>query len=175
METKAHLTNKTIYYKEQEYTSSGTYTYNIEGGTYRINLVGGGGGSAQTDGGTDSYTDTAYANHYGNDGANGGIFEGIASLPKGTLKITVGAVGTNQAGKGVASGNGGDSYAVFTPDGGTAVEIARARGGKSGYPTGDNYKVNVAGGTVTYNSSYFTKVNYAIKGIDGTLIWSVKI
>ena len=172
---KAYKKCKTIYYKENQYTSSGTYTYNITGGLYRINLIGGGGGTGQTDGGTDKYSDTAYANHYGNNGADGGMFEGLASLPKGTLKITVGAVGTNRAGKGVASGHGGDSYAVFTPENGQAVEIARAKGGHSGYPDGDTYKVAVSGGAVTYNSSYFVKIYAATKGVDGTLQWSVKI
>jgi hypothetical protein len=174
MKLKAYRIQKNVYYTEDEYTTSGTYTYSVTGGKYQIHLVGGGGGSAQTDGGTDSYSDTSWAWHYGKSGSNGGTFDGLAVLPKGTLEIVVGAVGTNVAGKGVASGNGGDSYAIFTPENGEPVEIARACGGKSGYPDGSNYQTAVEGGKVTYNPDYFEVVDIAQQGMSGILKWSVK-
>lgn len=164
------MANKTIIAND---TTAGTYTYSVPSGLYNITLVGGGGGSAYTDGGRDNYSDTAWAHHYGKNGAGGGIFKGIARLPKGTLSVTVGAVGVNQAGEGEASGNGGDSYAIFTPENGQPVEIARACGGKSGYPDGDNYQVTITGGAVIYNSKYFEKVILAQTGESSTLKWSV--
>ncbi len=70
-------------------------------------------------------------------------------------------------------GNGGDSYAIFTPENGQPVEIARACGGKSGYPDGDNYQVAITGGAVTYNSKYFEKVFLAQTGESSIVKWSV--
>lgn len=174
MKLKALIDKRTLYTKDTEYTTADTYTQEITGGAYRINLVGGGGGSAYTDGGTDSYSDTNWAWHYGKSGSNGGTFDGLAVLPKGTLSITVGAVGTNQAGKGDASGNGGDSYVIFTPENGEPVEIARAYGGKSGYPDGSNFQTAVEGGKVTYNPDYFDSVDVAQQGMSGVLKWSIK-
>lgn len=164
------------YYKENEYTTAGTYTYNITtAGNYLITLIGGGGGSAQVDGGVDSYSDTDWSYHYGHSGGNGGRFEGWANLGVGTLSITIGAVGTNRAGKGNTSGNGGDSYAIYTPENGSPVEIARAGGGHSGYPEGSSFGATVPGGTVTYNSNYFTQIIMAQQGTSGKRVWTVHI
>ena len=164
------------YYKAYDYTTPGTYTFNIEkSGLYLITLIGGGGGSAQTDGGTDNYADTGWANHYGHNGANGGIFQGYANLTSGTLTITVGAVGTNLAGKGNAAGNGGDSYAIYTPLSGDPIEIARAGGGHSGFPEGSNYSVDVPGGIVTYDFTFFEKIVKVETGKPGKLVWVVHI
>ena len=171
---KAIVKPTTIYGKTTEYTTNGTYTFNIEnGGLYNIELIGAGGGSAYTDGSTDSYSDTAWAQHYGKSGGNGAIFEGVARLSKGTLSITVGKVGANLAGKGNTAGDGGDSYIIFTPANGEPVEIVRAGGGKSGYPSGDTYQIDVEGGNVTYNSDYIVKIMQNTKGKNGTLKWSV--
>lgn len=165
-----------VYYKAYDYSTAGTYTFNIErSGLYLITLIGGGGGSAQTDGGTDAYADTGWANHYGHNGGNGGIFQGYANLASGTLTITVGAVGKNLAGKGNAAGNGGDSYAIYTPLSGDPIEIARAGGGHSGYPDGSNYTVNVPGGTITYNATFFEKIVKIETGKPGKLVWMVHI
>ena len=166
----------TWWYKDEEYTTAGTYTFNItEPSQVYISLIGGGGGSAQVDGYGDPYSDTARTNHYGHSGGNGGRFEGWANLGVGTLQIKVGAVGTNRAGQGVAAGNGGDSYAVYTPENGTPVEIARARGGHSGYPDGSTYMVDVPGGTVTYDPNYFSKIEIAQTGASGHYLWVVHI
>ena len=168
--------NTVGYYKGQDYTTAGTYTYNItRAGKYRITLIGGGGGSAQVDGGTDPYSDTGWSWHYGHNGANGGVFEGWARLEPGTLTIVVGSVGANRAGKGSAAGNGGDSYAIYTPTGGSPVEIARAYGGHSGYPDGSSFGEEVLGGGTWHNPSYFSSIVKMQNGSNAYLIWSVRI
>lgn len=175
---KALKKTQRVYYKLiGEYTTAGTYNYTItDTMDCLIELIGGGGGSAQVDGGVDPYSDTAFSWHYGHNGANGGYFKGIAHLTPGTLSITVGAVGTNNAGKGVTSGNGGDSYAIFTPTGGSAVEIARAGGGHSGYPDSEYFYDSTSGGTVTYNSTYITKVIKSNRGSNsGSVTWTIRI
>ena len=157
------------------YNTPGTYTYNIvQAGNYLITLVGGGGGAAYTDGGLDSYSDTAWAHHYGKNGAGAGHFEGLAKLTPGTLQITVGSVGTNCAGKDVSSGNGQDSFIIFTPENQQPIEIARAYGGLSGYPSGSSYNISIPGSGVWYNELYFDKVYVARVGEDSTLRWYVK-
>ena len=165
-----------VYTQVNNYNSEGTHILGIEAGTYRFTVIGGGGGSAQVDGGTDEYTDTVWAHHYGHNGAAGGVFEGYLQLPKGTLSILTGAVGINLAGKGNTAGNGGDSYVIFVPEGSsTGTEIVRAGGGHSGYPEGNSFMAPTPGGTVTYDSNYVTEVIKAQPGADGLSTWVVFI
>lgn len=169
---KAYKQDKTIYYIKKEHTEAGEYTVNVETeGLYKLTVIGGGGGSAYVDGGSDSYADTSRAWHYGHDGGCGGTFVGYARLTKGTLTITVGAVGANMAGKGNTAGHGGDSYVVFTPENGEPIEIIRACGGHSGFHD-SSFNQPVAGGEVTYDPNYIEKVVQADKGADGILRWS---
>lgn len=159
---------------------AGEYTINIIAPSeVEITLVGGGGGSGQVDGGTDSYSDTAWAEHYGHNGGGGGYFHGIAHLTKGTLKVTVGGAGVSQLGSSYdpnAVGYAGeDSYAVFTPENGSPVEIARAKGGQCGSPYPPSYSALAEGGKVTYNSSYFPNPVEAIAGEDGGIPWAIHI
>lgn len=158
---KAVFTDVTTkYIKNAQYTSSGTYTINTGDVDYTITLIGGGGGGAYTDGGVDSYGDTAWAHHYQHSGGSGARFKGIAHLGNGTLTISVGAGG----------GTGGASYAVYTPTGGSAIEIARAGGGAYGAPAvSAGFWSHVAGGKVTYDENYFTEIIEATDGADGVV------
>jgi hypothetical protein len=175
MKTKTGIKTKRVYYKQNEYTIAGDYTIDIKtDGIYKLTVIGGGGGSGQVDGGVDAYGDTARTNHYGHDGGCGGIFVGYALLTKGTLSITVGNVGLNRAGKDVATGHGGDSYVVFTPEGGEPIEIIRACGGHSGFHE-TTFTYEVDGGVVTFNPDYIVKVLQANKGRNGRYNWVVHL
>ena len=89
---------------EAEFTSSGTYTQHLEGGTYSITMVGGGGGGS-----------FAHYNLWegGNIGGSGALCEGKMELEAGDHTIVVGPGGTGafQSDTGIKAqaSNGGDT------------------------------------------------------------------
>lgn len=141
-----------------------TYTFQIEKDCeIVIELIGGGGGAF--------HYDTGGSYHWGFNGGGGAIFKGIAKLTKGTLTIVVGEAGLNAHNVPNTDGKaGGDSYATFTPEGGSSVEIARAGGGDYSYTDflDQNRDPNsiIYGGQVTYDADYFPEVLINLSGVN---------
>ena len=166
------------------YPSPGTYFITVGAGTsMAIELVGGGGCHAYTDGGRDNYGDTAWAHHYYHCGGSGAYFKGTAYFPEaGNLLITV------PSGKNYQRSiydtysypwdwpdDGEDATATFYTHNGLSVLIAKAGGGKRGYPEfGRGFNAYVDGGTVWYNPAYITHVEVANNGEVGWTYYSVK-
>lgn len=160
---------------QQTNVSVGTYyTYMEAEAEAIVELVGGGGSTAYTDGGVDEYGDTAWAWHYWHEGGGGAYFKGTIKAPvEGNLKVITPASGGAQN----ANKAGGDAIAYFIPAGGTTqIEVARAGGGASGRPpVSSGYGSAVAGGKVTYNKSYVIHVDKAINGTTGVIWKSQKL
>ena len=149
-----------------------------------IELVGGGGCFAYTDGGRDNYGDTAYAHHYRHSGGSGAYFKGTFKAPaNGVLEIYV------PAGKNYTRGiydtysdapwrefadDGEDAVATFRYFNGRTEEIARAGGGKRGYPWFSyGFYASVEGGKVSYNNELITVVEKAIDGTIGVVVSAI--
>lgn len=163
--------------QSKEYVGVGTYYINVDANSYvDIELVGGGGCRAYTDGGRDNYRDTAYAHHYHHCGGSGGYFKGTAFFSeKGILMVTV------PEGKNYTRSiydtysypwgyddDGSDAVATFISTSGSITEVARARGGKRGYPEFHlGFYAETAGGTTSYNTNYIVNVEKAITGPNG--------
>lgn len=150
-------------------TNPGSYTYNFDSyGDYIIDLVGAGGGSWQTDGGVDEYSDTQWAHHYGHGGGSGAYIKIFATLPPGKLVITVpGAQGARSGAKGA------DATAVFTPIGGSPVTIARANGGNGGHVPAPSYYAGAWGGSYSYDSKYVREVIIGRNGNAGYVSYRI--
>jgi hypothetical protein len=120
------------------FTTSGTYTIDPDL-TYKVVLVGGGGGSALT----------YFYSNMGAGGAGGRINDTFVPTSN-TIKVTIGAAGTNYISK--------YDMGTATAGGATKLEGFTAYGGEAGYTTGDT-RVNGAGGSYSGGAG--------IKGEDG--------
>lgn len=141
---KGIIKEKEIYYKTILDTSnSDTYTLNLNGGRYEVELYGGGAGtSGQTISGT----------YYIYGGGSGAGFKGTIALPAGTYTVTVGAGGAGALGWNVG-------YIVYGDNGGdTSLGDFIVCGG------GKTQAYNRVGGILTYDNSVIISKTLAING-----------
>ena len=155
---------KQIYVEDQivfESATAGSRTVKIEAdGLYEIIAVGGGGGCGQMALGSVQYTIAVSASR-----GSGAVVHAIYRLSKGSLAITIGALGNsaNIATAGTAASTAGGTTTV-----GTLCSVGGGGPGKAGWGSPVVQEGGTAGTVISYDSNALTKSILISRGNAGT-------